>query len=129
LNINSFIKKARMYQDTLLFNHRLKKQVRQRSYRVFLQRNTGYLPSIPCLLRWRTTLLAMSLGCIGVTSLFVFIDYPRFILYDIIILGPDLEGITSIPILMGSGFIILFSFSMMIDFVVYRRGGHGMFIN
>jgi hypothetical protein len=117
-----FLNKARTFQSNLVYHHVFKKQLKRRSYTSFLQLNTGYLPRIDVLLRWRTRLLALSLGCLGVISLFVFVDYPRYIMYDFLYL-PGLEGLVSIPILMGSGFLILFSFTMMMDFVIFRREG------
>jgi hypothetical protein len=116
----SIIKKANRWQNNLIYNHRFKRMLKQRNYRVFLQQNTGYLPCIKTLEEWRKRMLYASFFSLTPTCLMTVIYWP-WAYNDLVFLGPELYGLTSPFIVSGSFFIILFSFSMMFDYVIHKR--------
>lgn len=118
----SFVRKARVFQSSLLYNHSFKKKLRQRSYRVFLQLNTGYLPRIRTLEAWRKRLLYASFISLSPACLMTIID-PFWPSTDLLPVSYVILGLFSPVILSGSLFLILLSFSLMFDHVICKRTG------
>ena len=126
--VSTIIQKTRILQNNLLYNHRFKKQLQQRSYRAFLQQNNGYLPSLKTLEKWRKRLLYASFLCLCPICLGTVINGP-WVYSDLLPMPYEITGVCSPAILFGCIFLILLSFSVMFDRVIYKRRGYGTFID
>jgi hypothetical protein len=116
----SFLQRAQVFQNNLLYHHSFKKMLKRRSYRVFLQLNTGYLPSLNSLQKGRKWLAIASFLSLTPMCLGTIIYWP-WVESDIIFLPISISGLFSPAILCGACFIILLSFSLMFDYVIHKR--------
>jgi hypothetical protein len=118
--MTKLIQKARIFQSNLLYRHSFKKMLKQRGYRIYLQRHTADLPNLRKLQAWRKWLLYTSILSLMPCSLMTVISWP-WAYYDLVFLSPELYGFTSPVIISGSVFLILFSFSFCFDMVIKKR--------
>jgi hypothetical protein len=124
----SFLQKARTCQSTLVFNYRLKRTLKRRAYRCFLQQNTGYLPSLKVLEDGRmwaaiTSFLSLTPMCLGT------VINASWVESDLVFLPLPIQGLFSPAILCGACFLILASFSAMFDYVLFKRGSKNCLIH
>lgn len=113
------LKKFRIYQRNIEYNHQFKKKLKQKRYTLFLQRRNGYLPCFETLSHWRKILIYLGvlfLSC----NLMMFFNYLSFFddhyyFYN-----------SGSPAIMYNGVaLIFFVFSGMLDWCIYRRWGNG----
>ncbi len=111
-----FFKKMSILQKNLEYNHRFKRMLRNRAYRVFLHERNGYLPSYKKLCKWRKTLFI-----IAYLSLF---PYPfTTIFFYQLMFEEQILGVTTLP---GMLFLIFLAFAMTLDLVINKRWNKGI---
>ena len=120
MSIKSFVRKASVFQKNTMYAYGFKKMLKQRGYRIYLQRHTADLPNLRKLQAWRKWLLYASVFSLMPCSLMTVIAWP-WAYNDLVLLSYELSGFTSPVVISGSIFLILFSFSFCFDLVIKKR--------
>lgn len=124
--------RARRLQARIKVKHETNKEIRRHRYQIFLQQNTGHLPSRNKLYRWRIGFIFTAVAFLIVPAVQILFFYgtiwespdPLYPGMD-----PSLQQLwdsflNEIPDIFGAIFFILFCFGLTVDWVIYRRWGN-----
>ncbi len=123
---------ARVLETRIRVKRETNKQIKRQRYRIYLQQNSQHLPSRKKLLRWRRNLMMIGTLFILIPGYQILCHYqtiwkePKPLKYD---QEPTIEQIwlsflNMIPTIFGAIFLMLWSFAMAVDWVIYRRWGN-----
>jgi hypothetical protein len=112
-DMSSLVKKAWIIQHNIEYNHKHHRMLKQRRYKIYLQNRGGYLPTLKTLVWWRKILVYTTGLCLTPYPLEIILCYPMMFKEDII-------GITTIP---GLTFLIMGSFTLILDYIIHKRWG------
>jgi len=138
--MSNIIRKARIIQDKIEYRRSINKQLREQSYRLFLQDPPRCLPSLETLTRWRLLFIMGGFLCMLVISIQVMFFYDTLV-YTPSELHPvfNIESmqfensdeayvgiiLEYIPTVCGILLLIFWSFAATVDWAIYRRFGSG----
>jgi hypothetical protein len=138
--MSNIIRKARIIQDKIEYRRSINKQLRDQSYRLFLQDPPRCLPPLKKLIRWRLLFIMAGVLCMLVVSIQVMFFYDTLVYTpseahlvfniksmqfensDEMYIGIILEYI---PTVCGILLFIFWSFAATFDWAIYRRFGSG----
>ena len=115
-----FVQKARRVQRGLLYYLWFHRMLRRRRYRIFLQLNTGHLPSFRTLEAWRKWLLYASFLSLTPSCLGVLWSW-QWVVSDLLVLPLPVSGLCSPIVLCGMCCVVFGCFGLMVDYVIFKR--------
>lgn len=136
----NIVRKARIIQDKIEYRRSINKQLRDQSYRLFLQDPPRCLPVLKTLIRWRLLFIMAGVLCMLVVSIQVMFFYDTLVytpsgahlVFNIKSMQFENSGETYIgiileyiPTICGILLLIFWSFAATFDWAIYRRFGAG----
>ena len=130
------IDKGRILETRIKVKHETKKQLKRHRYQIFLHEHP-YLPGKKKLKRWRRNFILGGMICmlIPVSQTLFFYrtiwDQPDPLMFED--QEPSMEQLWKsflnvIPAIFGAIFLIMLTFGLAIDWVIYRRWGNSFTI-